>query len=122
MPEPNWMTARPRREWAGDAKNRRTARSARRTRPVTAILRDYSLAGPENRRACEAGLAGAPWWKPPIDEDRLAELMARSNARAARDTALWLGAIIASAVLIVADLSGAEPAVDNSLNKPKETP
>ena len=69
---------------------------------MTATLRDYSLAGPENRRACEAGLAGAPWWKPPIDEDRLAELMARSNARAVRDTALWLGAIIALAVLIVA--------------------
>jgi len=68
---------------------------------VTATLRDYSLAGPENRRAREAGLAGAPWWKPPIDEDRLVELMTRSNARAARDTALWLGGIIALAVVIV---------------------
>jgi len=68
---------------------------------MTAALRDYSLAGPENRRARERGLAGAPWWKPPIDENRLVELMARSNARAARDTALWLGGTIALAVVIV---------------------
>ncbi len=68
---------------------------------MTAALRDYSLAGPENRRARENGLAGAPWWRPPIDENRLAELMTRSNARAARDTALWLGGIIALAVVIV---------------------
>lgn len=68
---------------------------------MTAVLRDYSLAGPENQRACEKGLASAPWWTPPIDEDRLTELMARSNARAARDTALWLGGIVALAVVIV---------------------
>ena len=68
---------------------------------MTTTLRDYSLAGPENQRACDQGLAGAPWWQPPIDENRLVELMARSNARAARDTALWLGAIIALAALIV---------------------
>ncbi|MEM9655610.1 MAG: fatty acid desaturase [Actinomycetota bacterium] len=70
---------------------------------MTAVTkRDYSLVGPENRRAFDRGLAEAAWWRPPIDEDRLVELMQRSNGRATRDTALWLGLIIGLGVAIVA--------------------
>ena len=66
------------------------------------LSRDYRLTGPENERAFERGLAEAAWWRPPIDDDRLTELMQRTNARAARDTVLWLGLIIGLAVAIVA--------------------
>ena len=61
---------------------------------MSSMTRDYSLAGPENQRAVEQGLADGVWWRPPIDEDRLVALMRRTNARAARDTALWLGLIV----------------------------
>ncbi len=52
--------------------------------------RDYSLTGPETARAVAAGLAEADWYRPPIDPARLSELTVRTNARAARDTILWL--------------------------------
>ena len=48
---------------------------------MTAPGRDYRLTGPENALAFERGLAEAAWWRPPIDDDRLTELMQRSNAR-----------------------------------------
>jgi MocE subfamily Rieske [2Fe-2S] domain protein len=57
---------------------------------VAVPRRDYSLTGVESRRAFARGLADAEWYRPPIDADRLHELMARSNGRAARDTLLWL--------------------------------
>lgn len=68
---------------------------------MTATWKDYRLAGPENQRAQEQGLAEAAWWRPPIDDQRLAQLMTRTNARAARDTALWLGAIVGLAIVVV---------------------
>ncbi|MGI9596005.1 MAG: fatty acid desaturase [Acidimicrobiales bacterium] len=68
---------------------------------MTITKRDYSLVGPESRRAFDRGLAEAAWWRPPIDDRRLAELMERSDGRAARDTALWLGLIIGLAVVVV---------------------
>jgi fatty acid desaturase/nitrite reductase/ring-hydroxylating ferredoxin subunit len=52
--------------------------------------RDYSLTGAESRRAVERGLVDAEWYRPPIDPDRLHELVTRTNGRAARDTMLWL--------------------------------
>ena len=52
--------------------------------------RDYSLTGEDSRRAVESGLAEAEWYRPPIDADRLHELMARNNHRAGRDTILWV--------------------------------
>ena len=66
---------------------------------MTITERDYSLAGPENQHAVDRGLSNAAWWRPPVDEDRLAELMARTNGRAARDTALWLALIVGLGVL-----------------------
>ncbi len=58
---------------------------------MTAAARDYGLVGADSRRAVESGLVEAEWFRPPIDAERLAALQVRTNARAARDTALWLG-------------------------------
>ena len=60
---------------------------------TAAAARDYGLTGADSLRAVEAGLAEAEWFRPPIDADRLRELQARTNARAARDTVLWLALI-----------------------------
>ena len=66
---------------------------------MTAPARDYSLTGPESRRAVEAGLADAEWYRSPIGFSELAELTGRTNLRAAVDTLLWLGLIFGSGVL-----------------------
>jgi fatty acid desaturase len=59
-------------------------------------IRSYSLAGPENTRAVEAGLANAEWYQTPIDRKVLKELMKRSDGPALRHTALWLGLLVGS--------------------------
>ena len=51
----------------------------------------YSLTGPENRAAVDAGLAGGAWYRSPIPRKRMKELMRRSDMPAVRDTAIWLG-------------------------------
>jgi fatty acid desaturase/nitrite reductase/ring-hydroxylating ferredoxin subunit len=61
--------------------------------------RDYSLTGVEAERAVRAGLADAQWYRPPIDAERLQDLMARTNGRAARDVVLWLVLLVAAGVL-----------------------
>ena len=61
--------------------------------------RDYGLTGPEARQAFDAGLAEAAWYSPPVDSDRLQQLMARSNGRAARDVVLWLALLVVAGVL-----------------------
>ena len=53
--------------------------------------RNYSLSGPENAHAVEAGLAGAEWYKTPIPRKRMKELMKRDDGPATRDTVLWFG-------------------------------
>ena len=58
---------------------------------MTAVVRDYGLTGSDSRLAIERGLVEAEWFRPPIDPERLRALQARTNARAARDTVLWLG-------------------------------
>jgi fatty acid desaturase len=55
--------------------------------------RDYSLSGPENRRAVERGLATAKWYVSPIPRKRLKELMQRKDGPAIRDTLIWFAAI-----------------------------
>jgi MocE subfamily Rieske [2Fe-2S] domain protein len=59
-------------------------------RPAREGDRDYSLTGKDARAARAIGLADAQWYRPPIDPDRLRELMTRTNVRAARDTVAWL--------------------------------
>ena len=71
-----------------------TASALPSTEPFEA--RDYSLTGPSTQRAIDAGLAGADWYRPAIDPARLQVLMARTNARAARDVALWLALLASS--------------------------
>lgn len=63
------------------------------------MKRDYSLTGPEATHAFEAGLADALWYRPPVDAQRLQQLMARSNRRAARDVLLWLALLAGAGVL-----------------------
>jgi fatty acid desaturase len=60
-------------------------------------LARYDLAGPENRAAVEAGLAGATWFRSDVSRKRMKELMRRSDAPAIRDTALWIGLMVALA-------------------------
>ena len=57
-------------------------------------LRDYSLTGPENAHAVEAGLANAEWYQSPVERKLLKDLMKRSDAPALRDTAIWLGLLV----------------------------
>ena len=54
-------------------------------------LARYSLAGPENQAAVDAGLAGAIWFRSEVPRKRMKELMRRSDYPAIRDTAIWLG-------------------------------
>jgi fatty acid desaturase len=58
--------------------------------------RDYSLTGPDNRRAVEKGLATAQWYASPIPRKRLKDLMQRKDAPAIRDTLIWFAALAAS--------------------------
>jgi fatty acid desaturase len=53
----------------------------------------YSLTGPENQAAVEAGLAGADWFRSAVPRKRMKELMRRSDYPAIRDTIIWLGLI-----------------------------
>ncbi len=62
------------------------------------FARDYSLTGPERGRAEARGLVEAAWFQPEIEPAVMRGLQARSNGRAARDTVLWLGLLIASGV------------------------
>lgn len=61
-------------------------------------MTDYSLTGPSSVAAVERGLANAEWFAPAIDPERLRQLQTRSNLRAAADTVLWLGLLVASGV------------------------
>jgi fatty acid desaturase len=58
-------------------------------------LQRYSLVGPENARAREAGLADADWFRSDVPRKRMKELMRRSDGPPIRDTVLWLGALVA---------------------------
>ncbi|MCV0395103.1 MAG: fatty acid desaturase family protein [Rhizobiaceae bacterium] len=58
--------------------------------------RDYSLTGRDARRAVEMGLAAADWYHTDVPRKQLKALMKRSDARAMRDTAIWLGAMAVS--------------------------
>jgi fatty acid desaturase len=56
--------------------------------------RDYSLHGPDGRRAVETGLAAAEWYHTEVPRKVMKELMQRSDGPAIRDTAIWLGALV----------------------------
>jgi fatty acid desaturase len=62
----------------------------------------YSLAGPENQAAVDAGLAGADWFRSEVPRGRMKELMRRSDYPAIRDTAIWIGLMVMFAGLGIA--------------------
>ena len=62
-------------------------------------LERYSLTGPENQAAVDAGLAGGVWFRSAVPRKRMKELMRRSDYPAVRDTAIWIGLILAFAGL-----------------------
>ncbi len=53
-------------------------------------ISNYRLDGPRNASSINSGLANAVWWRPPIRRQKLEALSKRGNARAIRDTTLWL--------------------------------
>jgi hypothetical protein len=65
-------------------------------------LQRYSLAGPENQAAVDAGLAGGAWFRSAVPRKRMKELMRRSDGPAIRDTAIWLGLMAVFAGLGIA--------------------
>jgi fatty acid desaturase len=62
---------------------------------VSTERRDYSLTGADGARAVERGLASAAWYRSEIDRKTMKALMQRSDGPAIRDTAIWLGAMLA---------------------------
>jgi fatty acid desaturase len=74
--------------------------SATQTAPLRQFQSDdYRLSGEAAERARAAGLVNADWYKPAVPRALLKTLMQRSDARAARDTALWYALIVGSGVL-----------------------
>jgi fatty acid desaturase len=56
--------------------------------------RDYSLLGPDARRAVETGLAAAEWYHSEVPRKEMKALMQREDGPAIRDTAIYYGAMI----------------------------
>lgn len=56
--------------------------------------RDYSLLGPDARRAVETGLAAAEWYHTEVPRKVMKDLMQRSDQPAIRDTILYYGLMI----------------------------
>ncbi len=56
--------------------------------------RDYSLTGPEARRAEELNLVSAEWYHSDVPRGVMKDLMQRSDGPATRDTLLWLGLLL----------------------------
>ncbi|NOU88742.1 fatty acid desaturase [Paenibacillus sp. LMG 31460] len=63
------------------------------------LKRDYSLTGPENKRAQEKGLVAAEWYTSPISRKRLKELMKRKDGPAIRDTIIMFAWLIGTGIL-----------------------
>ncbi len=65
---------------------------------------DYRLGGEADRRAVEAGLADATWYRSPIDRDLLAKLSERSDLAGALNTSLYVVLLIGSGLWTYATL------------------
>ncbi len=61
--------------------------------------RNYSLTGPENKKAQEKGLASAQWYVSPVPREKLKELMKRKDGPAIRDTFIMFGWLILTGVI-----------------------
>lgn len=64
--------------------------------------RDYSLLGPDGRRAVETGLAAAEWYHSDVPRKDMKALMQRSDEEAMRDTVIYYGAMIVLAGIGIA--------------------
>ncbi|WP_246082629.1 hypothetical protein [Rubellimicrobium rubrum] len=64
--------------------------------------RNYSLLGPDGQRAVESGLAAAERYHTEVPRKAMKELMQRRDGPALRDTAIWLGSMIALAGVAIA--------------------
>lgn len=60
--------------------------------------RDYSLTGPDAARAVALGLASAEWYHSSVDRKTMKALMKRRDGPAMRDTALWFGLLVLTAI------------------------
>src|ERR1700746_2346635 len=76
--------------------------AGRRSRVNKERLERYSLAGPENQAAVQAGLSGGDWFRSAVPRKRMKELMRRSDYPAIRDTIIWLGLLALFAGLGIA--------------------
>ncbi|MCV6593105.1 MAG: fatty acid desaturase family protein [Silicimonas sp.] len=65
------------------------------------VKRDYDLLGPGGARAVEIGLAAAEWYHTEIPRAEMKALMERRDGPAIRDTAIYYGAMIALAALVI---------------------
>ena len=63
------------------------------------MARDYTLSEEATARTEAAGLANPSWYRTPIDPAEIRRLMEKDDARATRDTVLWLGLMVAFAGL-----------------------
>lgn len=66
------------------------------------MARDYSLLGPDARRAVEAGLATAEWYHTEIPRKEMKALMQRADQPAIRDSVILFAAMILLAALGIA--------------------
>jgi fatty acid desaturase len=73
------------------------AASSVQQRKSAPVYRDYSLTGPEAKRAEEKGLANGQWFVPQIERKTLRRLMQRDDYHATRDTLLLFAIIGGSA-------------------------
>lgn len=65
------------------------------------VYRDYGLLGPEAEAAINSGLKSAEWYHTDVSRKDMKELMKRSNSLAIRDTIIWLGLMLAFAVIAI---------------------
>src|SRR5688500_7616912 len=71
--------------------------------------RNYSLLGPDGRRAVETGLAAAEWYHTGVPRKGMKERMQRKDGPAIRDTAIWLGSMAVLAGAGIALWLGGHP-------------
>jgi fatty acid desaturase len=64
--------------------------------------RDYSMLGPDARRAVETGLAAAEWYHTDVPRKQMKALMKRDDSHAIRDTVILFGCMIAFAGIGIA--------------------
>lgn len=63
------------------------------------MAKDYSLLGEETAARAKEGLVNPGWYRTPVDPKEIRALMEKTDGRATRDTALWLGFMVVFAGL-----------------------